>query len=190
MSFCHPCHRDFDWRRLYGGPRQCAVLSLPTELPLRAAALWAAPLRHAARHGLPHVRSAGGWRLFAATAPQCRRRTSRRPPICAALLWAAALRRSVRGHPGRQRREGLWASSGPVGATAARGRVTALQVRLDPVRLLRDMRTAQQQLIDIADRPFAPSSVSIRTPPIEEFLAGLRMAWKDGQVRPTARPKP
>ena len=27
-------------------------------------------------------------------------------------------------------------------------------------------------------------------PPIEEFLTGLRVAWKDRQVRPTARPKP
>jgi hypothetical protein len=71
-----------------------------------------------------------------------------------------------------------------------RDRVTALQARLDPVRLLSDMRTARQQLVDIADRPFVPSSVSARTPPIEEFLAGLRMAWKGGQVRPTARPKP
>jgi hypothetical protein len=71
-----------------------------------------------------------------------------------------------------------------------RDRVTALHARLDPVRLLSDMRTAQQQLVDIADRPFVPSSVSACTPPLEEFLAGLRMAWKGGQVRPTARPKP
>jgi hypothetical protein len=71
-----------------------------------------------------------------------------------------------------------------------RDRVAALHARLDPVRLLSDMRTVQQQLVDIADRPFAPSSVSTHTPPIEEFLAGLRVAWKDGQVRPTSRPKP
>jgi hypothetical protein len=69
-------------------------------------------------------------------------------------------------------------------------RMRALHATLDPVRLLSDMRTAQQQLVDIADRPFVPTSVSTCAPPIEEFLAGLRMAWKAGEVRPTARPKP
>jgi hypothetical protein len=69
-------------------------------------------------------------------------------------------------------------------------RVRALHATLDPVRLLSDMRTAQQQLVDIADRSFVPTSASICAPPIEEFLAGLRMAWKAGEVRPTARPKP
>jgi len=34
------------------------------------------------------------------------------------------------------------------------------------------------------------TSASTDAPPIEEFLAGLRIAWKDGEVRPTARPKP
>jgi len=71
-----------------------------------------------------------------------------------------------------------------------RNRVTALHATLDPVRLLSDMRTAQQQLVDIADRPFVPTTVSTCAPPMEEFLAGLRMAWKAGEVRPTARPKP
>ena len=28
----------------------------------------------------------------------------------------------------------------------------------------------------------------VTAPPIEEFLAGLRTAWRDGEVRPTARP--
>jgi hypothetical protein len=68
--------------------------------------------------------------------------------------------------------------------------VTALYAALDPVRLLSDMRTAQQQLVDIADRPIVSTSVSTDGPAIEEFLAGLRIAWKDGEVRPTARPKP
>jgi hypothetical protein len=70
-----------------------------------------------------------------------------------------------------------------------RNRVTALLATLDPVRLLSDIRTAQQQLVDIADRPLVPTSVPA-APPIEEFLAGLRVAWKEGEVRPTARPKP
>src|SRR5215469_12331903 len=71
-----------------------------------------------------------------------------------------------------------------------RDRVTALHARLDPVRLLSDIRTAQQQLVDIADRRFVSTSVSTDALPIEEFLAGLRIAWKDGEVRPTARSKP
>jgi hypothetical protein len=71
-----------------------------------------------------------------------------------------------------------------------RDRVATLHANLDPVRLLSDIRTAQQQLVDIADRPFEQRPASSRAPPIEAFLAGLRMAWKDGEVRPTARPRP
>ena len=71
-----------------------------------------------------------------------------------------------------------------------RDRVTALYADLDPVRLLSDMRTAQQQLVDIADRSLGSTSVSTDAVPIQEFLAGLRVAWKDGEVRPTALPKP
>jgi hypothetical protein len=72
-----------------------------------------------------------------------------------------------------------------------RDQVTSLHATLDPVRLLSDIRTTQRQLVDIADRPLEPNSVSISSaPPIEEFLAGLRIAWKEGEVRPTARPKP
>jgi hypothetical protein len=40
-----------------------------------------------------------------------------------------------------------------------RDRVTALYAALDPVRLLSDMRAAQQQLVDIADRSFVSTSV-------------------------------
>jgi hypothetical protein len=65
-----------------------------------------------------------------------------------------------------------------------------LYADLDPVRVLSDMRTTQQQLVDIADRSFVSTSVSTDALPIEEFLAGLRIAWKDGEVRPTALPKP
>jgi hypothetical protein len=70
-----------------------------------------------------------------------------------------------------------------------RNRVIALHVTLDPVRLLSDIRTAQQQLVEIADRPLASTTLPA-VPSIEEFLAGLRVAWKAGEVRPTARPKP
>ena len=56
------------------------------------------------------------------------------------------------------------------------------------MRLLSEMRTAQQHLVDIADSSCVTFEVS--APSIEEFLAALRTAWKDGEVRPTARPKP
>ncbi len=57
--------------------------------------------------------------------------------------------------------------------------------RLDPVVLLRDIRTAQQTLNDMATR--APQdSASIHAPcDVSTFIAGLATAWKDGEVRPT-----
>jgi len=68
---------------------------------------------------------------------------------------------------------------------AVRDRVTVLKACLDPVRLLAEIRAAQQQLVAIADKPMTGS-----TPPptLEVFLAGLRTAWKEGEVRPTTRP--
>ncbi len=69
-----------------------------------------------------------------------------------------------------------------------RVRLRSLQSSLDPVRLLSEMRAAQQHLADVADCPSAVFEVS--APSIEEFLAGLRTAWKEGEVRPTARRKP
>ena len=56
---------------------------------------------------------------------------------------------------------------------------------LDPIVLLRDMRLAQLRLVDLADKDGA---VRDDEPTIEEFLAGLRTAWKEGEVRPTAKP--
>jgi hypothetical protein len=71
-----------------------------------------------------------------------------------------------------------------------RARVTALAAGLDPVRLLAEIRAAQARLVEIADRRAgdgigdAPSG-----PTLEEFLVGLRTAWREGEVRPTAKPK-
>lgn len=73
----------------------------------------------------------------------------------------------------------------PGTSQGVRDEVNALFATLDPILLLRDMRRMQQRLVDLADkRGTAPEDV----PPIEEFLAGLRVAWKDGEVRPTAKP--
>ena len=61
-------------------------------------------------------------------------------------------------------------------------RVAELAARLDPIRLLRQMRVRQQRIVDIADKPVAAPSDST-VPPLEQFLAGLRIAWREGEAR-------
>lgn len=64
------------------------------------------------------------------------------------------------------------------------------QARLDPVRLLSEIRTAQHALVELADKmPDADASATHAEPTLEAFLASLRLAWKEGEVRPTAQPK-
>ena len=72
---------------------------------------------------------------------------------------------------------------------AARSRVTAMAASLDPVRLLCEIRAAQQRLVEIADKPINSEPTAGLDVTLERFLSGLRMAWKDGEVRPTARAK-
>jgi hypothetical protein len=62
---------------------------------------------------------------------------------------------------------------------------------LDPVRLLQEIRIAQQALSDIATygpstQPAAPTPVPAA---IDVFLSSLSCAWKEGEVRPTHRKK-
>ena len=66
-----------------------------------------------------------------------------------------------------------------------RDEVNALLATLDPILLLRDMRRAQKRLVDLAQKT---GSAPVHVLSIEEFLAGLRTAWKEGEVRPTAKP--
>jgi hypothetical protein len=62
--------------------------------------------------------------------------------------------------------------------------------RLDPVLLLRNIRSAQQLLSDLAARgPRDRSPVSAATD-VSKFLESLATAWKDGEVRPTHRKQP
>jgi hypothetical protein len=63
---------------------------------------------------------------------------------------------------------------------------------LDPVRLLKEIRATQQQLLEIADRPVLGETVKPTSPTLEQFLSGLRTAWREGEVRPTsvAKAKP
>jgi hypothetical protein len=60
---------------------------------------------------------------------------------------------------------------------------------LDPVFLLRRIRSGQQRLVEIADQPENDGAASGFAPTLEQFLSGLRTAWKEGEVRPTARAK-
>jgi hypothetical protein len=62
---------------------------------------------------------------------------------------------------------------------------------LDPVRLLQQIRVAQQALSDIATYgPPAQQAAPASSPtPVGEFLSSLSSAWKEGEVRPTHRQK-
>ena len=66
----------------------------------------------------------------------------------------------------------------------------AMYLTLDPVRLLRDIRLAQVRLVEIADKPDGPPATDGEALPLEDFLSGLRIAWRGGEVKPTARSKP
>lgn len=67
-----------------------------------------------------------------------------------------------------------------------RDRVVRMSEQLDPVTLLRDIRAGQQRLADIAHQGTSLSEA----PDIESFLRSLRIAWTEGEVRPTAKAKP
>jgi hypothetical protein len=73
---------------------------------------------------------------------------------------------------------------------AVKDALDAQHAELDPVRLLSEIRTAQQALVELADKgSAADASAPDAKPALEAFLASLRLAWKEGEVRPTARPK-
>ena len=71
----------------------------------------------------------------------------------------------------------------------ARHRLRGLYADLDPVRLLHDIRAAQQRLVELADN-VTPQGAVDGGLPIEAFLSSLRTAWKSGEARPTAAEKP
>jgi len=70
-----------------------------------------------------------------------------------------------------------------------RHRLEVLRSALDPVRLLQEIRAAQQQLVGLADAPIL-GDARPSAPTLEQFLSGLRTAWQEGEVRPTSVPKP
>jgi hypothetical protein len=79
--------------------------------------------------------------------------------------------------------------SDPRTTAATHERVAAIYATLDPVQLLNAIRSGQQRLVEIADRPVSGEKFAPTTPTLEEFLSGLRTAWREGEVRPTSRPK-
>ena len=79
--------------------------------------------------------------------------------------------------------------SDPRTTAATRERVAADYATLDAVHLLNAIRTGQQQLVEIADRPVSSEKLAPTAPTLEEFLSGLRTAWREREVRPTSRPK-
>jgi hypothetical protein len=66
-----------------------------------------------------------------------------------------------------------------------RRRVNELRGTSDPVRLLKEIRAGQQQLVTIADCPVLSDTAKPASPTLEQILSGLRMAWKEGEARPT-----
>jgi hypothetical protein len=61
---------------------------------------------------------------------------------------------------------------------------------LDPVRLLRDIRTAQQKLVALADAVVSAAPAEEASPPLDAFLSSLKTLWQAGEARPTATAKP
>ncbi len=78
----------------------------------------------------------------------------------------------------------------PAVAQATKDALAAQFETLDSIMLLHDIREAQARLAALADA--MPSTESDTSPKadVEQFLKGLRHAWKAGEVRPTSCRKP
>ena len=61
---------------------------------------------------------------------------------------------------------------------------------LDPVRLLQEIRAAQNTLAGIAQTGNHEHAPPAPVTDVATFLSGLSKAWKDGEVRPTHRKQP
>ena len=75
--------------------------------------------------------------------------------------------------------------------SATREKLTAQFMSLDPVRLLQEIRHAQQTLSNMAAHGVSAEVVTVTdTPAIADFVASLASAWKEGEARPTHRKQP
>lgn len=72
----------------------------------------------------------------------------------------------------------------PATSTETKERLMALELSLDPVELLSRIRNLQAKLADLADS--GGPDVGAKAVSLDAFLAGLRVAWRGGEVRPTA----
>ena len=72
--------------------------------------------------------------------------------------------------------------------TTSREHIAKLRTDLDPVRLLAEIRSAQQALVTLADAAWIAASKSEQLLPLDSFVSGLRTAWHNGEVRPTSQP--
>ncbi|MEX1252292.1 MAG: transposase family protein [Hyphomonas sp.] len=61
---------------------------------------------------------------------------------------------------------------------------------LDPVRLLRDIRAAQQKLVVLTDAVACMAPVETSPPTLDAFMSSLKTLWQDGEARPMATAKP
>jgi hypothetical protein len=68
-------------------------------------------------------------------------------------------------------------------------RLRVVAATLDPLRLLDEIRAAQQHLAKVAAGEVSQLIPTSDTG-LEQFLAGLSSAWRNGEVRPTHRPQP
>jgi hypothetical protein len=75
-------------------------------------------------------------------------------------------------------------------APAIKQKLTAQFKSLDPVRLLQQIRTAQQLLSDIEAHGTRTEVAPAAAADVGAFLQSLSSAWKDGEVRPTHRKQP
>ena len=67
-----------------------------------------------------------------------------------------------------------------------RRHATATYATLDPVRLLKTIREVQQELVALADPPVVDEATEPSASTLEQFLSGLRTAWKKARCAPPA----
>ena len=90
------------------------------------------------------------------------------------------------------RRSDSRATASGLGATRALAQLVKRRLeeqfgRLDPVRLLRDIRSSQDVLRDLAGRRPAELPAAAAPGDVTTFLDSLTTAWKTGEVRATHR---
>ena len=78
----------------------------------------------------------------------------------------------------------------PAVSQAVKAELLEQFARLDPVVLLHDIRQSQARLATLTDTGSFNDESATRQADVEDFLSGLRHAWKEGEVRPTSRRKP